>query len=105
MGQLMMQIKVNRRILKEKARKTGSQGREDARRTDAEAQGQENVYQEEGKIISASVDADMQADIAKEVILLEMNKLLIDSFFKSQLVARKKAADTWRKMAADRESF
>ena len=69
MEQSMMKIKVNRRIQKEKGRKTESQGKEDARKTDAEAQGQENVYQEEGRIISASVDEDMLEDIAKEVII------------------------------------
>ena len=47
----------------------------------------------------------MLEDIAKEVILFELNKLLIDSFFKFQLAARKKAEATWRKMAADREKF
>ena len=102
MGQSMMKIKVRR---KEKARKTESQGKEDARKTDAEAQGQENVYQEEGRIIIASADEDMLEDIVKEVILFELNQLLIDSFFKFQLAARKKAGASWRKMAADRESF
>ena len=91
MGQSMMKIQVRR---KEKARKTESQGKEVARKTDAEAQGQENVYQEEGRIISASVDEDMLEDIAKEVILFELNKLLIYSFFKFQLAARKKAEVT-----------
>ena len=76
----MMQIKVYRGIQKEKARKTESQGREDARITDAEAQGQGNVYQEEGRIISASVDEVMQADIVKEVIIFEKIKILIALF-------------------------
>ena len=71
MEQSMTQIQTNRRFQKENLRKTESQGREDARKTDAEAQEQENVYQEEGRIISASVDKDMQEDIAKEVILFK----------------------------------
>ena len=71
MGQSMMKIKVNRMVQKENPRKTESQEREDVRTTDAEAQGQENVYHKEGRIISASVDEDMQEDIAKEVILFK----------------------------------
>ena len=90
MGQSMMKIKVNRQGQKENPRKTESQGREDARKTDAEAQGQENVYQEEGRIISASVDEDMLEDIAKEVILYELHKLWIDSFSSSNLPQEKK---------------
>ena len=69
MGQSMTQIKVNIMVQKENPRKTESQGKEVARKTDAEAQGQENAYLKEGKIISASVDEDMLEDIAKEVIL------------------------------------
>ena len=44
-----------------------SSGREAAKQTDAEAQGQGNASQKAGRITSASAGEDMQADIVREV--------------------------------------
>ena len=44
-----------------------SRGREAAKQTDAEAQGQGNASQKAGRITSASAGEDMQADIVREV--------------------------------------
>ena len=55
-------------VLQGNLRKTNSRGREAARRTGAETQGQGNVSQEEERITSASAEEDMQADIVKKVI-------------------------------------
>ena len=44
------------------------QREEVVKRTNAEAQEQENVFQKEEKIINASVEEDLQEDIVKEVV-------------------------------------
>ena len=68
MGQSMMCSKVNKIMVQEKEEKRKSQKEEVVKRTNAEAQEQENVFQKEEKIINASVGEVMQEDIVKEVI-------------------------------------
>ena len=64
----MMCSKVNKIMVQEKEEKRKSQKEEVVKRTNAEAQEQENVFQKEEKIINASVGEVMQEDIVKEVI-------------------------------------
>ena len=64
----MMCSKVNKIMVQGKEGKRKRQREEVVKRTNAEAQEQENVFQKEEKIINASVEEDLQEDIVKEVI-------------------------------------
>jgi len=81
--------KVNKIMVQGKEGKRKRQREEVVKRTNAEAQEQENVFPKEEKIINASVEEDLQEDIVKEY----------------PRVAGRKPEAIWKKMVVGQENY